>query len=96
MQKRLFFLKQDGWFEVEVTAKLLNSSNEELLQWTYAMMDKHGYRNYLITENPGPVIGVRNNLRYAKIGVPCSMLFFQIDSEKHRTKLVPIHRENTE
>jgi hypothetical protein len=59
MQKRLFFLKQDGWFEVEVAAKLLDSSNEELLQWTYAMMDKHGYRNYLITENPAPTIGKR-------------------------------------
>jgi len=60
MDKRLFFLEQDGWFEVEVTAKLLNSSKEALLQWTYAMMDKHGYRNYLITENPGePVFGNR-------------------------------------
>jgi hypothetical protein len=64
MQKRLFFLKQDGWFEVQVAAKLLNSSNEELLQWTYAMMDKHGYRNYLITENPGTVFGNR----YSVIG----------------------------
>jgi hypothetical protein len=59
MQKRLFFLRRDGWFEVDVTARLLNSSNEELLQWTYAMMDKHGYRNYLITENPGAVVGGR-------------------------------------
>jgi hypothetical protein len=59
MRKRLFFLKQDGWFEAEVTAKLLDSSNEELLTWTYAMMDKHGFRNYLITENPGPVLGNR-------------------------------------
>lgn len=59
MQKRLFFLKQDGWFEAEVTAKLLDSSNEELFQWTYAMMDKHGYRNYLLTENPKPAISKR-------------------------------------
>jgi hypothetical protein len=67
MQKRLFFLKQDGWFEVEIAAKLLNSSNEELLLWTYAMMDKHGYRNYLITENP--VIGNR----YSVISNQCSV-----------------------
>ena len=59
MDKRLFFLEQDGWFEVEVAAKLLNSSNEELFRWAYAMMDKHGYRNYLIIENPAPVIGIR-------------------------------------
>jgi hypothetical protein len=59
MDKRLFFLKQDGWFEVEITEKLLNSSNGELLRWAYAMMDKHGYRNYLITENPEPVFGNR-------------------------------------
>jgi hypothetical protein len=72
MKKRLFFLKKDGWFEVEITAKLLNSSNEELFRWTYAMMDKHGFRNYLITENPGPVISNRqkaikmtNNLRHS-------------------------------
>jgi hypothetical protein len=54
MTKRLFFLRQDGWFEVEITAKLLNSTNEELFRWAYAMMDKQGYRNYWITENPGP------------------------------------------
>jgi hypothetical protein len=71
MQKRLFFLKQDGWFEAEVTARLLNSSNEALLQWTYAMMDKHGYRNYLITENPGVVFGNRypvTGIQYSVIG----------------------------
>jgi hypothetical protein len=70
MQKRLFFLKQDGWFEAEITAKLLDSSNEELFQWTYAMMDKHGYRNYLITENPEPVFGKR----YSVISNQCSVI----------------------
>jgi hypothetical protein len=60
MQKRLFFLRQDGWFEMEISAKLLNSPNEELFKWTYAMMDKHGYRNYLITENPGEDTGCRS------------------------------------
>ncbi len=74
MQKRLFFLKKEGWFEAEVAAKLLNSSNEELLQWTYAMMDKHGYRNYLITENPEPVFGNRYSgicNRYSVISNRC-------------------------
>jgi hypothetical protein len=61
MNRRLFFLNKDGWFEAEITAKLLNSSNEELLQWTYAMMDKQGFRNYLITENPGIILGNRNS-----------------------------------
>lgn len=70
MQKRLFFLKQDGWFEAEITAKLLNSPSEELFQWTYAMMDKHGYRNYLITENPGPVFGNQ----YSVIGIRYQIL----------------------
>jgi len=73
MNKRLFFLKQEGWFEVEVSAKLLKSSNEELLQWTYAMMDKHGYRNYLITENPEPVVGKR----YSVISNQCSVISVQ-------------------
>ena len=63
MNKRLFFLKQDGWFEAEVTEKLLNSSNEELFRWAYAMMDRHNYRNYLITENPEVIIGGRASLR---------------------------------
>ena len=63
MNKRLFFLKQDGWFEAEVTAKLLNSSDGELFRWAYAMMDKYGYRNYWITENPGIIIGGRASLR---------------------------------
>jgi hypothetical protein len=59
MQKRLFFLKQEGWFEVEITEKLKDASPEELTQWVYAMADMHKYRNYLITENPEPVIGNR-------------------------------------
>jgi len=51
---RLFFLEKDGWFEVEMTEKLLSSPKEELLRWIYATMDRHYYRNYLITENPEP------------------------------------------
>lgn len=70
MGKRLFFLKKEGWFEVEVSKKLLNSSNEELFKWTYAMMDKHGYRNYLITENPGLVFGNR----YPVVSIQCQIL----------------------
>jgi len=54
MKKRLFFLKQDGWYEVEITC-LLHATDEKLSQWAYAMMDQHGYRNYLITENPARV-----------------------------------------
>jgi hypothetical protein len=83
MNKRLFFLRQDGWFEAEVTAKLLNSSDGELLLWAYAMMDKHGYRNYWITENPRPSLrdrttqsNLQETLRNSKIGVPCSILNF--------------------
>jgi hypothetical protein len=52
MSKRLFFLEKEGWFEAEITGKLKNAPAEELVRWVYAMMDKHGYRNYLITENP--------------------------------------------
>jgi hypothetical protein len=59
MNKRLFFLKHDGWFEVEVTESLKNASPDELARWVYAMADRHKFRNYLITENPAPVIGNR-------------------------------------
>jgi hypothetical protein len=52
MNRRLFFLKQEGWFEVEITGKLLQATDTELIRWVYAMMDRHKYRNYLITENP--------------------------------------------
>jgi hypothetical protein len=52
MNKRLFFLKQDGWFEVEITGKLLQATDAELLRWAYATLERSGYRNYLITENP--------------------------------------------
>jgi hypothetical protein len=70
MNKRLFFLKQDGWFEVEVTESLKNASPEELARWVYAMADQYKYRNYLITENPGPVIGNR----YSVFNNRCWML----------------------
>lgn len=52
MNKRLFFLNHDGWFEEEITGKLLHASQEELVLWAYAMMERKNYRNYLITENP--------------------------------------------
>jgi hypothetical protein len=53
---RLFFLDKEGWFETEVTGKLLHASNEELVLWAYAMMERKNYRNYLITENPERVL----------------------------------------
>jgi hypothetical protein len=57
MNMRCFFLKQDGWFEAEVTENLKDASPDELARWVYAMADRHKFRNYLITENPGPVFG---------------------------------------
>jgi hypothetical protein len=65
MEKRLFFLKKEGWFEAEITENLKNASPDELAQWVYAMADRYKFRNYLITENPGPVIGDR----YSVIGI---------------------------
>jgi hypothetical protein len=53
---RLFFLDKEGWFEAEVNGKLLHASNEELVLWAYAMMERKNYRNYLITENPERVL----------------------------------------
>lgn len=52
MNKRLFFLNKDGWFEEELTGKLLHASREELVLWAYAMMERKNYRNYRITEKP--------------------------------------------
>jgi hypothetical protein len=70
MEKRLFFLKKEGWFEAEITENLKNASPEELAQWVYAMVDQYKYRNYLITENPGLVIGNR----YSVIGNQYSVI----------------------
>jgi hypothetical protein len=70
MNKRLFFLKQDGWFEVEVTESLKNASPEELARWVYAMADQYKYRNYLITENPWPVIGIRYSVISIQYSIP--------------------------
>jgi hypothetical protein len=58
MKKRLFFLRQNEWFEVELTGKLLHASYEELTRWVYTMMERYNYRNYLITENPGAVLAM--------------------------------------
>lgn len=52
MNKRLFFLNQDGWFEQEMSGGLISASHDELVLWAYAMMERKNYRNYLITENP--------------------------------------------
>jgi hypothetical protein len=56
MNKRLFFLSKEGWFEEEVSGKLLHASQEELVLWAYAMMERKNYRNYLITDNPERVM----------------------------------------
>jgi hypothetical protein len=53
---RLFFLNKDGWFEEEISGKLLHASQEDLVLWAYAMMERKNYRNYLITENPERVM----------------------------------------
>jgi hypothetical protein len=52
MNRRLFFLRQDGWFEAEITGKLLQATDAELLRWAYTVTERNGYRNYLVTENP--------------------------------------------
>jgi hypothetical protein len=52
MNRRLFFLKHDGWFEEALSGKLLHATQEELVLWAYAMMERKNYRNYLITEKP--------------------------------------------
>ena len=56
MEKRLFFLRQDGWVEAQLSRNLLVASHEELARWAYAMTERHGYRNYMITENPQCII----------------------------------------
>ena len=52
MNKRLFFLKNDGWFEEDLSDKLTHASHEELVLWAYSMMERKNYRNYLISDNP--------------------------------------------
>ncbi len=52
MNRRLFFLNQDGWFEQEMSGGLISAPHDELVLWAYAMMERKNYRNYLITENP--------------------------------------------
>lgn len=52
MDRRLFFLNQDGWFEQEMSGGLISAPHDELVLWAYAMMERKNYRNYLITENP--------------------------------------------
>ncbi|HLO58812.1 MAG TPA: hypothetical protein VK179_08740 [Bacteroidales bacterium] len=54
--KRLFFLKNDGWTEEEISGRMLQFTQEELVLWAYAMMERKNYRNYLITENPERVL----------------------------------------
>jgi len=58
MNKRLFFLSRDGWFEEEISDKLLHATHDELVLWAYATMERKNYRNYLITENPRPSLRV--------------------------------------
>jgi len=52
MQKRLFFLKKDGWCEAVPGSYLHNASYDELIKLAYGMMTRYCYRNYMITENP--------------------------------------------
>ncbi len=62
MKKRLLFLKQDGWFEVKLTITLSHAPYEELIRIARTTMECHGYRNYMITENPEYVIANHNQI----------------------------------
>ena len=67
MNRRLFFLNHDGWFEHEMSGGLISASHDELVLWAYAMMERKNYRNYLITENPMRSLRmhpVHKNIRY--------------------------------
>jgi hypothetical protein len=55
MNIRLFFLKQDGWFEAELSEKLLHATGEDRIRWAYAMMEQNHYRNYRIRESIHPL-----------------------------------------
>jgi hypothetical protein len=72
MNKRLFFLGHDGWFEAEVSGRLLHASQEELVLWAYAMMERKNYRNYLITENPERMMTRRSVIASHSIQMPMS------------------------
>ena len=56
MNKRLFFLKNDGWVEEDISDKLTHATHEELVLWAYSMMERKNYRNYLVSENPERVL----------------------------------------
>ncbi|MBN2275602.1 MAG: hypothetical protein JXR41_13785 [Bacteroidales bacterium] len=51
MNKRLFFLKRDGWFEADMTGELTAASIEDLILQAYKIMEQHHYRNYRIMES---------------------------------------------
>lgn len=59
----MFFLKNGGWFEEELSVRLQQTSNEELVLWAYAMMERKNYRNYLITDNPVREISRKTSLK---------------------------------
>jgi hypothetical protein len=60
---RLFFLSKEGWFEEEVSDKLLHATHDELVLWAYATMERKNYRNYLITENPERVLARKTKFK---------------------------------
>ncbi len=60
MNKQLYFLKQDGWFEYEMTGNQLTLSLDELISWAYDIMKRERYRNYIIKEGPHPLPPLQN------------------------------------
>jgi hypothetical protein len=56
MAKRLFFLGTEGWFEMDpelAGALEINAKTyDDLIGLAYRIMNRHGYRNYMISENP--------------------------------------------
>lgn len=66
MSRRLFFLKQEGWFEVEMTGNLLNCSLDELIGWAYDMMERCHYRNYIIKEGPQSLPSLQDGVEMAR------------------------------
>jgi len=55
MEKHVFISKAGkGWFKLEIPCKLVNSSFEELCNWTFSMVKRYNYKGFLISDNSHP------------------------------------------
>lgn len=65
-----FSVEGRGWFRGVIPASLQECSYDSIVNWAAAEMKRHGYKNFLVTENPAPFMVAGPAMPVAQVAEP--------------------------